>query len=40
MIKTDFIEKPGVGTRYIVGKYTDKLIDAIFNDLNEYALKV
>ncbi len=39
MIKTDFLERPGEGTRYIVGKYTEKLVDAIFADLNEYALK-
>jgi hypothetical protein len=39
MIKTDFIENPGEGTRYIVSKYTDKLVEAIFSDLTEYALK-
>jgi hypothetical protein len=39
MIKTDFIENPGEGTRYIVSKYTDKLVDSIFSDLAEYALK-
>jgi hypothetical protein len=38
-IKTDFLENPGPGTKYIVKKYTDKLVDAIFKDLNEYALK-
>jgi hypothetical protein len=40
MIKTDFLENPGPNTKYIVSKYTDKLVDAIFKDLNEYALKV
>ena len=40
MIKTDFLENPGHNTKYIVSKYTDKLVDAIFKDLNEYALKV
>ena len=40
MIKTDFLENPGPSTKYIVSKYTGKLVDAIFHDLNEYALKV
>lgn len=39
MIKTDFLENPGDDTRYIVGKYTSKLVDSIFKDLNEFALK-
>jgi hypothetical protein len=38
-IKTDFLENPGPNTKYIVKKYTNKLVDAIFKDLNEYALK-
>jgi hypothetical protein len=39
-IKTDFLENPGPSTKYIVKKYTNKLVDAIFKDLNEYALKI
>lgn len=39
MIKTDFLENPGEGTRYIVSKYTTQLVEAIFKDLNEFALK-
>lgn len=39
MIKTDFLENPGEGTRFIVRKYTKELIDSIFKDINEFALK-
>jgi hypothetical protein len=39
MIKTDFLENPGEGTRYIVSKHTKELVDSIFKDLNEFALK-
>ena len=39
MIKTDFIENPGEGTRYIVSKYTSQLVEAILKDVNEFALK-
>ena len=39
MIKTDFLENPGEGTRYIVTKYISELVDSIFKDLNEFALK-
>ena len=39
MIKTDFLENPGEGTRYIVNRYTKELVEAIFKDLNEFALK-
>lgn len=40
MIKTDFLDNLGEGTRYIVNKYTQELVDTIFKDLNEFALKV
>lgn len=39
MIKTDFLENPGEGTRYIVSKYTQELVDAIFKDINDFYLK-
>ena len=39
MIKTDFLENPGEGTRYIVRKYTKELIEAIFKNIGEFALK-
>ena len=39
MIKTDFLENPGQGTRYIVSRYTQELVDTIFKDMNEFALK-
>lgn len=39
MIKTDFLDNPGEGTKYIVRKYTAELVEAIFKDLNEFALK-
>ena len=30
---------PGEATRYIVGKYTQKLVEAILKDLEDYSLK-
>lgn len=41
MIKTDFLDTTqlGDGTKYIVGKYTKELVDQIFKDISEFALK-
>lgn len=40
MINTDFLTAaPGEGTRYIVSKYTKELVETIFKDLNDFALK-
>ena len=39
MFKTDFLEKPGEGTRYIVSKYTTELVETIFKDINDFVLK-
>lgn len=40
MIKLDFFEeRPGEGTRYIVGKYTQNLVETILKDISDFALK-
>ena len=41
-VQIDFFgdSPPGEATRYIVGKYTNKLVEAILRDLDEYSLKV
>ena len=41
-VQIDFFgdSPPGEATRYIVGKYTNKLVEAILRDLEEYSLKV
>jgi hypothetical protein len=40
MIKIDYFqEAPGEGTRYIVGKYTQQLVETILKDVNDFALK-
>lgn len=42
VVKIDFFGEnpPGEATRYIVGRYTNKLVEAILRDLDEYSLKV
>ena len=37
----DFFEQPpGEGTKYIVKKYTQELVDTILKDINDFGLKV
>lgn len=40
-VKIDFFggQPPGEATRYIVSKYTGKLVDQILKDIDEYSLK-
>lgn len=40
MIKTDYLQTPGEGTRYLVHKYTDTLVDTILKDISSFDLKV
>lgn len=41
MIALDFFSKapPGEATRYIVKKHTDKLVETILQDINDFSLK-
>ena len=41
-VQIDFFGEspPGEATRYIVSRYTKKLVEAILRDLEEYSLKI
>ena len=41
MISLDFFSKapPGEATRWIVKRYTEQLVTAILQDINDYSLK-
>ena len=41
-VQIDFFGEtpPGEATRYIVSRYTNKLVEAILKDLEEFSLKV
>ena len=39
MIKTDFIENPGEGTRYLTLRYLDTLVETILRDIQAFDLK-
>jgi hypothetical protein len=39
MIKTDFIENPGEGTKYLVNRYLDTLVATILSDIHVFDLK-
>eukprot|EP00347_Sterkiella_histriomuscorum_P013730 403363587 len=38
-IQTDFISNPGPGTRYLVNKYNDQILDTILKDIASFDLK-
>ena len=42
LVQIDFFgdAPPGEATRYIVSRYTNKLVEAILKDLEEFSLKV
>jgi len=40
MISTDFLLNPGEGTRYLVNRYRDQLIETILKDIQNFDLKV
>ena len=39
IIKTDFLQNPGEGTRYLVNRYKDTIVDTILKDISSFDLK-